>query len=68
VIESSIDIGDGLHLDLLGATLIGGQAGVVSFEATQPYKGARLTLNSGVASVLSQLNVSSACSDVLLTD
>lgn len=55
-----------LRLDLLGMSVTGSQNGVVSFPVTTPYKSLRLRFSSGVATVLSQLYVNSACAAVTI--
>ena len=64
VIESSSGLPSLLRLDLLGLNLLGSRQGVISFPATKPYKALRLTFSPGVAGLLTQVNVNSACGAV----
>lgn len=66
VIESSGPIIP-LRLDLLGLELIpNADTGLISLTATQPYQGLRFTANAGIASLLTNVQVYSACAATTL--
>lgn len=66
VVESTTPIIP-LRLDLLGLELIpNANTGLISFVATRPYTGLRLTSNGGLVSLLSTLQVYSACAHTTL--
>ncbi|MDB5969646.1 MAG: hypothetical protein JWQ90_2096 [Hydrocarboniphaga sp.] len=66
VLESSSD-SIPLRLDLLGIEIIpNANTALVSFAATQPYRGLRLTANAGVASLLTEFQAYSACAATTL--
>ena len=60
VLESA-DTSDGLRLTLLGAYVIGQDAYLLSMPVTQPFRGLRVSMGAGVATVAQSLRVNSAC-------
>lgn len=60
--ESTSDGGTPLRLDLLGIQLLGGNdTALLSFKTSLPYDAIRLTVNSGTATALSDVQVFRAC-------
>lgn len=60
--ESTSDGGTPLRLDLLGLQLLGGsETALLSFKTSLPYDAIQLTLNSGTATALSNVQVYRAC-------
>lgn len=60
--ESTSDGGTPLRLDLLGLQLTGGSdTALLSFKTSLPYDAVRLTVNSGTATALSDVQVFRAC-------
>jgi len=62
IVESSALPTIPLRLDLLGIEVIpNANTGLVSITTTQPYRGVRLSANAGLASLLTSVQVYSAC-------
>jgi hypothetical protein len=56
-----------LRLDLLGVKVIpNADTALVSLTATQPYQGLRFTATAGIVSLLTNMQVYSACADTTL--
>lgn len=60
VLESA-GTADGLRLTLLGTYVIGQDAYLLSMPVTQPFRGLRVSMSAGIATVAQSLRVNSSC-------